>query len=217
MKRVLVLCLALAMASAGCGKSEAEKQQEAAAKQAEEAAKSTEQTAQQAAKGLEAMAKGLGAMAGVSTGDMKPVEPVSFREFMALFPDLDGWEKAKPTGERMSSPVSFSTAEVRYKKDDASIEIKIMDSGYNALLLTPYAMFLSAGYEKETADGYEKSTKVGGEPGWEKWNASSKNGELNALVGKRFLLTIEGRGIDDAKALHDVASRVDMAKLAALK
>src|SRR5207248_1388696 len=146
-----------------------------------------EQAAQQAAKGLEQMARGLGALTGAG-GDTKPVDPVSFREFMALFPDLDGWQKAKPTGEHMTSPVSFSTAEVHYTKGDASVTVKMMDSGFNQLLLMPYTMFLTAGYEKETSDGYEKSTKVNGQPGWEKWNGSSKNGELNALVGNRFLL-----------------------------
>jgi hypothetical protein len=215
----LVLVVAVA---GGCGKSEEQKQQEEAAKKAAEAAQAAAQAAQSgtqaAAKGLEAMAKGLEAMAaGAAGGDTKPVEPVSFREFIALFPDLDGWEKAKPTGEKMTSPVSYSTAEVRYTKGDESLEIKVVDSGFNQLLLTPYAMFLTSGYEKETTDGYEKSTKVRDQPGWEKWNSSSKSGEVNALVGKRFLVTIEGRGIADAKVLHEVAGKIDMNKLAALK
>ena len=58
--------------------------------------------------------------------------------------------------------------------------MKIMDSGLNQLLMMPYSMFLTAGYEKETSDGYEKSTQVAGHPGWEKWDTSSKRGEVNA-------------------------------------
>jgi hypothetical protein len=227
MRRVLLIGIAVGIAIAGCGKSAEQQRQEEAAKQtaqaaqqtaqaAQQAAQGSQQAAQQAAKGLEQMAKGLEAMAGAAA-DGKTVEPVSFREFIALFPDLDGWEKAKPTGERMSSPVPFSTAEVRYTKGDSSIEIKVMDSGFNQLLLTPYAMFLTAGYEKETSNGYEKSAKVNNQPGWEKWNSESKNGELNALVGKRFLMTIEGNGIADTKVLHEVAGKLDMNKLAALK
>ena len=46
--------------------------------------------------------------------------------------------------------------------------------------------------------------------------AAPGRGELNALVGKRFLVTIEGR-VGDVKALHEVAGRIDMGKLAALK
>jgi len=212
MQRFAVVALAAALAAA-CGSSE-QKQAEQAAQQV---AKSAEQGAQQAAKGLEQMAKGLEAMAGGASGSTKPADPVSFRELQTLFPDLDGWEKAKPTGERMSTPFSFSQAEVRYTKGDSQLELKIVDSGFNQLLLTPYAMFLQAGYEKETSDGYEKSTTVNGQPGWEKWNSEGKDGEVNALVGKRFLLTLEGRNIENTKVLHEVAGKIDMAKLAAMK
>jgi hypothetical protein len=214
MKRGLVVGLALSIAVAGCGSKEEENKAEQAQ---EQAAQTAEQGAAEAAKGLEQMAKGLEALAGGGGGNQKPVDPVSFRDMMALFPDIDGWEKGKPTGERMASPFAFSTAEVTYTKGDSRIELKMTDSGFNQLLLTPYAMFLTAGYEKETADGYEKSVKVADQPGWEKWNSSSKDGELNALVGKRFLLQIEGSGLEDTKVLHDVAGKVDMGKLAGLK
>jgi len=218
MKRFVVTVLAAAVLVAGCGKSDEEKRAEEAAKAAELTARSAEQTAASAAKGMEAMAKGLESLAGGgSGGDVKPVDPVSFRDMQALFPDIDGWEKGKPIGERMSTPFAFSTAEVNYTKGDARIELKMTDSGLNQMLLMPYGMFLQAGYEKETSDGYEKSASVNGQPGWEKWNTESKSGEVNALVGKRFLVTIEGTGVDDAKALHDVANRIDMGKLASLK
>lgn len=208
MKRIVALGLLAALAGA-CGSREE--------KQAEQAQKTAEKGAAEAAKGLDQMAKGLEAMAGGGSGDLKPVNPVSFRDMQALFPDIDGWEKGKPIGERMSSPFSYSQAEVPYTKGDSRIELKMVDSGFNQLLLTPYAMFLQAGYEKETSDGYEKSTTVNGQPGWEKWNSEGKNGELNALVGKRFLVQIEGQQIEDTKVLHELAGKIDMGKLAALK
>jgi hypothetical protein len=216
MKRFGILAMAALLVAGGCGKSSEEKKEE---KQEQQAAKTAETGAAEAAKGLEQMAKGLEAMAGgaAASGSVSAVDPVSFHDMQALFPELDGWQKAKPTGEKMSSPFKYSQAEVRYTKDDARITLKMMDSGFNQLLLTPYAMFLTAGYEKETSDGYEKSTKVNGEPGWEKWNDSGKDGELNALVGKRFLVQIEGRQITDIKALHELAGKIDMAKLSALK
>ena len=225
MKRLAAGCLLAAVMAGGCGKSEEQKQAEqqaAAAQQLAKAvgeqAKTAEQGAKEAAKGLEQFAKGLeGMMAGGAAGDVKPVDPVSFRDLQALFPDLDGWDKGKPEGERMTQPVSFSQAEVRYRKGDSSISLKIVDSGFNRLLLAPFAMFLTAGYEKETSSGYEKSTLVNAQPGWEKWQTERKDGELNALVNKRFLVNIEGRDVDDIKVLHDVAGRIDMVKLAAMK
>jgi hypothetical protein len=209
MKRMIVFAALAALAGvSACGKS-------AEQKQAEQASKTAEQAAQQTAKGLEDMAKGLQAMAG--GGNQKAVDPVDFHALQGVLPDLSGWEKEKPTGERMTAPFPYSQATARYSKGDSSMELKIIDSGFNQLLLTPYAMFLQAGYEKETSSGYEKSTKVNNQPGWEKWNSESKDGEVNALVGKRFLVTIEGNGIPDTKVMHELAGRIDMGKLAALK
>ena len=213
--------IVMAAAAAGCGgdskTEEAAEQAAQAAKSAEQAAKSAEQGAAEAAKGLEQMARGLEAMAGGAGGGTKPVDPVSFRDLQTFFPDLEGWEKGKPTGERMTAPFAFSQAEVRYTKDDARIEMKLVDSGFNQLLVTPYAMMLQAGYERETESGYEKSTTVAGQPGWEKWNTGRKDGSVNAFVGKRFILTIEGDNLDGIRTLHDAAAKLDMAKLAALK
>ena len=81
----------------------------------------------------------------------------------------------------------------------------------------PFSTFLTAGYEKETEDGYEKSVKVAGNPGWEKWNSSSKGGELNAFVNKRFVVQIEGRHLDDTKVLYQLADAMQLGKLASLK
>lgn len=216
MKRFVCVAAVAALVGIGaCGKSEDDKQKEEAVKQAEQTAKTAEQASQQAAKGLEQMAKGLEALA--SGGGQKPVDPVSFRDMQALFPEVDGWTKEKSTGERMTSPFAYSQAQVRYTKGESNVELKIVDSGFNQLLLTPYAMFLQAGYEKETSSGYEKSVQVAKQPGWEKWNSEGKDGELNALVGKRFLVTIEGNEIADTKVLHDIADKIDMEKLAALK
>jgi hypothetical protein len=221
-----VTALAVVIATAGCGGSDQRQAQaEDAAKVAAaktdaakaEAAKTAEQGAKQAAQGLEAMAKGLEAMASGAAAGTKAVDPVSFRDLQTFFPDLDGWENEKPTGERMTSPFAFSQAEVRYSKGDSQIEMKIVDSGFNQLLFTPFAMMMQAGYEKETQSGYEKSTTVAGMPGWEKWNTDGKDGSVNALVGKRFLLSIEGRNVPDVKALHAIAAKIDLSKLAALK
>ena len=218
MRRFATMALALALAAPGCGGAD-QKMADEAAQAAPRAATPAEQAARSgepgAAQGLEQMAKGLEALA--AGGNVKPVDPVSFRDLQTFFPDLDGWEKAKPTGERMTSPFAFSQAEVRYTKGDARLEMKLVDSGFNQLFLAPFAMMMQSGYEKETEDGYEKSAMVAGQPGWEKWSTERKDGAINAFVGKRFLLTIEGDGVETVKVLHDAAAKLDMARLAALK
>jgi hypothetical protein len=211
MRKLVIVVAATAAAAAACGRSPQEKQAEQIQKSADQMQKGAEGMA----KGLEDMAKGLGAMAG--DPNQKPVAPVSFHDLQTVVPDLPGWERGKPTGERMTSPVTYSQTSVTYTKGDATIDHKIVDSALNQLLVAPYTMFLAAGYEKETDDGYEKSVTIGEYPGWEKWDSSGKSGELNAIVAKRFIVQIEGHGIDDPKVLHELMERTDLKKLAGLK
>ena len=210
--------VATSLALVGCGKSPEQQAAEELQKSAAEMQKNAgdmQKGAEDMAKGFEAMAKGLAGAAGDS--NVKPVDPVSFRELQTVMPTVAGWEKGSPTGEKMSSPFSFSQASITYKKGDAEIEQKIMDSGFNQLLFTPFTMFMAAGYEKETQDGYEKSVNIAGNPGWEKWDKTSRSGELNVVVGKRFLVQVEGHDLDDIKALHTVLEQTDLGKLASLK
>ncbi len=202
---------AVAVTAAACGKSESQKAAEAASKRLEDAAKSAEKG--DTAKSLEEMGKALGALASGGSSGQKPVEPISFRDLQGAFPDIAGWEKGKPTGEKMTSPVPFSQATVKYTVGESTIEAKLVDSGFNQLLIAPMSMFLQAGYEKETEDGYEKATKVAGYPGWERWNSETKRGEVSAVVGKRFIMTVEGDNLTDTKPLYQV---VEKAKLGAL-
>ncbi len=207
-----------------CGKSDAEKQAEQAAEDLKKAADAVTQAQQQggdAAKGMADMAKAMQGMAaaidGGGSGDGKPVEPVATDVLKATLPVVGGWQMAAPEAQRMTSPIAFSQVEAAYTKGDAEIEMKVVDTGYAQMLIAPWSMFLASGYSRETGDGYEKSVSVGGNPGFEKWDTSSKRGELNIFAGKRFMVTIEGRDLADTKVLHEFATKMDMAKLAALQ
>jgi hypothetical protein len=209
----VAVVIAATVSLVACGKSKEEK----AAEDAQKASEQMQKSADDMAKGFEAMAKGLTAAANGGNADVKPVDPVAFRDLQAVMPDVSGWEKESPTGERMTSPFSYSQASVSYKKGDAEIEQKIMDSGFNQLLFAPFSMFMMTGYEKQTQDGFERSVNIDGNPGWEKWDKGTKNGELAVVVNKRFLVQLEGRGIDDVKALREVLDKTDLKKLADMK
>ena len=221
-------CVALVACSiAACGSSEKQKAADDLQKSSEQMAKAADQMskgtdaasqgAQDMAKGFAAMANGLAAAAGGGADGVKPVDPVSFRELQTVMPEVSGWERKNPTGERMTAPFNFSQASVTYTKGDARIEQKIMDSGYNQMLFAPFSMFMVAGYEKETQDGFERSVNVGGNPGFEKWDKGTKNGELTVVVNKRFLVQVEGHDIADEKVLHTVLDQTDLKKLSGLK
>lgn len=167
------------------------------------------------AKGLEAMAKGAKEMEALS--NLPPVDPVSFKMFEPLFPELAGWEKGMPEGEKMSAPIAISQSQLEDKKGDVRLNAKIVDSGNSRMFMAPFMMYLTAGYEKETSQGYEKSITFRDSPAWERWDSQAKSGELNILVNKRFLVTIEGNDIENTRVLHDLAGKIDLAKLAQLK
>ncbi|MDO8795663.1 MAG: hypothetical protein Q7J25_13710 [Vicinamibacterales bacterium] len=208
----MVIVTVLALACAACGKSKEEQQAEAIQKSAEQLQKSAEGVA----KGLGDLAAGISSAAG-GEGNVKPVDPVSFRDLIALLPAApSGWEREKPTGERMTAPVNFAEASVRLTKGDTTVTAKITDSALNQVLVAPFAMFLAGNYEHETDHGYEKAIKVGDAPAFEKWDSEAKSGNLTVIVGKRFIVEIDGSSIDDPKVLHDVLDKIDLKKLEAM-
>ena len=223
LKLIGILGLALTL-SAACGKSDEERAAEKAAEETKEAAEALKKAAESGgaatAEGMKEFAKAMESAAaafGGKTADGKVAEPVSFQSLQTALPEVSGWHRETPTGERMTLPVAFSQAEADYSMGDATINVKIVDSAFSQMLIAPWAMFLTTGYEKQTSDGYEKSTSVGGNPGFERWSTSGKDGELNLVVAKRFLVTIDGNNITDTKVLHDFASKIDGSKLAELK
>lgn len=225
-KRISAAGLALTMSmTVACGKSAEEKAAEQAAEETREAAEALRKAAENAgaagaAQGMQEFAKAMEGMAGAMSGttpDGKTVEPVSIEQLQTVLPEPSGWQRSAPQGERMTMPVPFSQAEADYTMGDAQISVRVVDSAFSQILVAPWAMFLTAGYEKQTGEGYEKSVVVGGHPGFERWEKDGNYGELNLVVAKRFLVTVEGRGIDDAKVLHEFASHLDANKMAALK
>lgn len=226
MRRIGLLGLVLALGlTIGCGKSEEQKAAEKAAQETQEAAEALKKAAEQtsaaaATEGMAAAAKALEGFASAMSGkgpDGKPVEPVPFQSLQTLLPEVSGWQRGEVSGERMTSPVPFSQAEASYTAGDARVQLKVVDSAFNQMLVAPWAMFLTTGYEKESSSGYEKSVNIGGHPGFERWNKQGRDGELNLVVAKRFLVTVEGNDIAEPKVLHDFASKIDAAQLGALK
>lgn len=230
MQKLYAMAVVAALAgTVACGKSAAEKQAEEAAAQAAKAAEAATQMAEAAtkaseaagkdmAKGMEDFAKAMSGMAGaIAGGDGKVVEPVRFQDLQTTLPDVGGWEMAKPRGERVTSPIAYAESRARYTKGDARIDVKVVDSGFAPLMIAPWSMMLASGYSRETTEGYEKAVTVNGQPAFEKWNSERKDGELNILVNKRFLVTIDGNDIAETATLHEFARKIDFDKLAAMK
>lgn len=210
------------VATAGCGSSREQQAQEEAERAAAEAAETARRAAEAAGKGtaagFESMARGLDDMAaGFEKMAEGQPDPADFRELQKFFPELSGWTRGRPTGETMSIGIRMSRAEVSYEKGDASIRMEITDSSLNRAMIAPLAMMLAAGYEKENDAGFERSTRIGGQPGWEKWDSHRRSGELNAVVAKRFIVKVDGSNLDDLQPLHQLANAANFGDLVNLK
>lgn len=223
-----IFFITLIVVSVSCGKSEVEKQAEEAVKAAEEVAKAAEDAAKAAeaaakdgsAQGSPDLAKAMQGFAAALSGtgpDGKPVEPIAFQTLQTHLPKVSGWEMDEPEGQRMTMPVPFSQVETEYRNGDKRVDVTIVDTGFAKLLVAPWQMMLATGYSNETSDGYEKAITVAGNPAVEKWNSKEKNGELNILVGNRFMVTVDGNDVADVKELHSFASAMNLGAIAALK
>ena len=233
MRLAMVIGLVSVVAvSGGCGKSAEQKAAEQAAENARIAAEAVQKAAESAAAagtaagaagaaaGLDAFSKAMEGAAGAMAGrgpDGKPIEPMSFRDLQTALPEMSGWTREEPTGEKMTAPVPYSQTEARYTMGDARVDVKIVDTAFNQILFAPFTMLLTVGYEKESTSGYEKSTTVNGHPGFERWDNNRKDGELTIVVAKRFLVSIDGNQIGDMKVLQEFASKLEADKLAAAK
>lgn len=213
MTRRLVLTALVLAGTFACGRST---QQQAAgqvaqgAQQPAQSAPSTQAGAAQAAQGLQAVAQGLQA-------GQPPAALVNYEDLKGLLPAPDGWERKVRGSQSAAGFASVSQAEGTYTRGDSELRIEIIDAALAQLLLAPLTIFVASGYSERNDDGYTKSITIAGHPAFEKWENGERHAEVTAIVGNRFIVTGNGRGVESADQVRKVVEAVDMAKLAAIK
>lgn len=201
MNKLLVMCslLAFSLMLNGCGNKEEEQQ--------EEEPKNAMDAIQQMAKKAEEMQ------------GKEPVDPIDFRKLKEMLPaDAAGLERTEATGEKNGvMGFTLSQAEGKYQKDDASIEIQILDTGgVGGMALMGMAAWTMAEVDKETSTGYEKTTRINGKKAFEKYDNEGKDGELNVIVSDRFIVNVKGRNVT-MDQLKDTLDDLDLDKLAKME
>jgi len=141
---------------------------------------------------------------------------VHFKELMNIL-SIDppsGWEvDEKPRGSTTKAPIQMSQAEVSFRAgDDKHLEVNILD--------VPGALFsfmgLAMAMEMESSEEYIKTVTIQGFRGMETYRFKDKEGEIQLPVANRFLVTIKGSGLENTEALHALAAKLDLKKLASL-
>lgn len=148
-----------------------------------------------------------------------PVDPVDFRSLKELLPaDAAGLARTEATGEKNGAMgFSISQAQGKYEKDDARIEVEIMDTGgVGGMAMMGMAAWAMADVDKETKSGYEKTTRINGMKAYEKYDNDSKDGEVNVIVGDRFVVNVKGRNVT-MDQIKDTLDDLNLNKLAKLE
>lgn len=219
--------LAMTVLLAACSPSPEQVAREETIKKLEQAAKEMEAAGKKAeaaaAKGDVGAAMGeamkvLGGLAGAAGSGS--YEPVDFRKLKDALPqELVGFEKGDSSGERNNAfGIAVSEAKQSFRTADGSkrVRFEITDPGSLAGPFAVANVWLNVEVDKESDDGYEKTATVAGRKVHEKWSKSGKRGEVQMVVGNRFMVEISAEGVEmsDVKAL---LGRIDVAKLEAMK
>jgi hypothetical protein len=163
----------------------------------------------------------LSALGGALGGDVHH-EPVDFNTLKGMLPpSLPQMQRSDAEGSSQQAlGVKSSSATADYQGVSAGsssphVRIKISDmSGVSGLLEA--ASGLAPTGETQTDTGFEKDMVVNGRLIHEKYDRKSSDGEVSALIAKRFSVEVTGRGVDIAQ-LEKTLNTVDLARLEAMK
>lgn len=215
---LIAVSMALAL-TAGC-KSPEQKAAEDVAKNLEEAGKKMAAIGKdgQPANMADAM-NALGAAMGAVNGGKK-VETVDYKILKEMLPgDAAGLKRTEATGEKTSAMgMQISNAEGRYSDGASkSMTIKITDIGSMTGLagMAAYA-WASTEIDRTSDTGYEKTSKFNGFKSHEKYDNSSKSGEISVMVGGRFVAEVSGNDVE-MNAMKDALTKIDLRKLDGMK
>ena len=218
--RPALLTLSFALVFSTSCKSPEQKAVEDATKAMQEASqKLAEATKSGTANPADAMAAMGAAMSGAANGGKK-VETVDYHALKDMLPaSLGDLRRTDATGEKAGAMgMQISHADGSYSNDKGnSITLKITDIGSMTGLagMAAYA-WAATTIDRESDNGYEKTSTFNGYKSHEKYDKSSKYGDISVLVGDRFVVEASGSGIE-MNALKDALGKVDLGKLNGMK
>ena len=146
-----------------------------------------------------------------------PKEVVDAKLLKELLPaDADGMPRKEASSEKTGAMgFKISTAEGRYKDENSSIEVNIIDAAGTGALMG-MAAWSMIDMDKENEDSYEKTTKYKDNKAFEKYNSKNKDGELAVIVASRFIVTVKGNNVEMSK-IKATLDDIDLGKLEDLK
>lgn len=169
-----------------------------------------------------AAAGGLVAALGGALGGDVHHEPVDFNTLKGMLPaSLPQMQRTDAQGssqQALGVKSSSATADYQGTAEGSSnphVRIKISDMSGVSGLLDAASGLVPTG-ETQTDNGFEKDMVVNGRILHEKYDRRSGDGEVSAIVAKRFSVEVTGRGVDIGQLEKTLAS-IDLARLESMK
>lgn len=162
-------------------------------------------------------AGGLLSALGHSLGGEHRHDPVDFHILLGLLPpSLSGMQRGTPKGEANAAlGMKTSSAEVDFAGNgNARVNVSIKDGSAVSGLAGLAEMAQSQ--TSEQGDSYEKNETLSGQNVHEKWDASSRHGQLSLIVAKRFGVDVTGDNVD-MDVLKRALAQVDLGKLDSMR
>ena len=206
---------AAVLALAACGKEEPPKPADPATK-VEQAAKQLGEAARQG--DVQQAGEAMKQMGTALSGSIK-VEPVDFRALKDLLPEsIAGMRRVSSEGSRTNvMGVASSKAEAVYEDGKGGrIACEITDVGTLSGVAAMAFAWVNIEIDKDGDSGYERTTTVAGRKAYERYSTATRTGELDVIVGGRFIVGVKATGVE-RKRFRDAVEKLDLAKLEALK
>ncbi len=206
---------AAVLALAACGKEEPPKPADPATK-VEQAAKQLGEAARQG--DVQQAGEAMKQMGTALSGSIK-VEPVDFRALKELLPEsIAGMRRVSSEGSRTNvMGVASSKAEAVYEDGKGGrIAYGITDAGTLTGVAAMALAWVNIEIDKDGDAGYERTTTVAGRKSYERYATATRTGELDVIVGGRFIVGVKATGVE-RKRFREAVEKLDLAKLEALK
>ena len=206
---------AAVLALAACGKEEPPKPVDPATK-VEQAAKQLGDAARQG--DVQQAGEAMKQMGTALSGSMK-VEPVDFRALKDLLPDtIAGLKRTASEGSRTNvMGIASSKAEATYEDGKGGrIVLEVTDVGTLSGVTAMAFAWVNVEIDKEGTSGYERTTTVSGRKAYERYDRTTRTGELDVIVAGRFIVGAKATGVEMG-VFKEAVAKLDLAKLEALK
>ncbi|HRP01196.1 MAG TPA: hypothetical protein PLE30_00965 [Candidatus Kapabacteria bacterium] len=149
---------------------------------------------------------------------------MNFNDLMKYLPStIDGYTASEPEGSSTNAMgFSFSQVSRSFSKTSGDntqdIRIELIDYNASYAYLSGLAYWTNMNISTESTNGFERTVKtdIDNVFAYEKYQKDSKTASIMYVVAYRFILNIEGNGIDNIEVLKSVVNKIDLKKLASL-